>query len=85
MGGAVSRFHIHVEAAQAVGAVVAVVAPGSRRDHRPAAHLTGEAVLTGMGLIVAFFVLFPFVFPVQRIVLLKVLLGAFREAWQRSF
>lgn len=63
--GPVAGLHVHVEAVQAVGAVVAVLAPGTRRDHGPPADAAGEAVMAWMGLVVAFFKGFSLVFSVQ--------------------
>ena len=54
-GGAVPRLLVHVEAGQAVGAVVAVIAAGVLRCAEPAAYLAGESVGAGVGLIVTFF------------------------------
>ena len=50
---------------QAVGAMVPVVAPCARRDDGIAAVPTGEAFATGVSFIIAFFVLFSFIFPVH--------------------
>ena len=54
-----------MEASEAVGAMVAVVASGVFRRAESAADLTGEGVMAGMGLIVAFFKGFAFVFAVH--------------------
>ncbi len=41
---------VHVEAVQAVGAVVAASAAGGLGDHQAAAHAAGKAVIAGVGL-----------------------------------
>ena len=65
VGGTVARFVVHMEAGQAVRTVVPMVAPRVFGGDKPSADLAGESVQTGMGFIVAFFQLFPFVFAVH--------------------
>lgn len=65
-GCSVTRLLVDVQAVQAVGTMVAVVAAGSRGSHHPAADLAGKAVVAGMGAIISFFVLFSFVFSVHN-------------------
>ena len=61
----VAGFYVHMQAGQAVGAVVAVVAACIFRQTGSAADLAGKCVVTGMVLIVAFFKGFAFVFAVH--------------------
>lgn len=49
--GAVSRLLVHVEAAQAVGAVVAVVAPRGGGKDQPVADPAGKGIVAAMGFI----------------------------------
>ena len=61
----VAGFYVHMKAAQAVGAVVAVGAACIFRHTGSAADLAGKCIVTGVGLIVAFFKGFAFVFAVH--------------------
>ena len=54
-----------METGEAVGAVIAVVTPCVLRGAEPPADLAGKAVIAGMGLIIAFFERFAFVFPIH--------------------
>jgi hypothetical protein len=69
---AVSRLYVHMETHKTVGAVVTVVAPRPGGKHQTAALLTGKYILTGMGLIIAFFVLFSLIFSIHFGFLLKI-------------
>ena len=51
---------------KAVRAMVAVIASGVLRGAQSAADLAGEAVIAGVGLVVAFFKGFSFIFSVHR-------------------
>src|SRR5699024_10647358 len=44
----VPRLLVQMQTVQAVGAVVPVAAPCSRRHHRPSAHLARKGIHTGM-------------------------------------
>ena len=55
-----------MQAVQAVGTMVAMVAAGSVGSYHPATDLAGKAVVAGMGSIISFFVLFSFVFSVHN-------------------
>lgn len=77
--GPVAGFHIHVETAETVGAVVAMVAPRSGGDDRPAADLAGEAVVAGVGFVISLFELLSFVFPIHGEILLKSVIKTFWE------
>lgn len=70
----VARRFINVQTGQAVTAVIAVLASGIFRRIEPAAHPAGEAVGTGMGLIIAFFKLKDISYPV----------GGFRFSCQQT-
>ena len=70
--GAVARLDVHMQAAKAVAAVVPVLRARMLRRHQSAADLAGEAVLTGMCFVVAFFVLLALVFAVHVLFLLKI-------------
>ena len=65
-GRSVTWLLIDVQAVQAVGTMVAMVAAGSVGSYHPAADLAGKAVVAGMGSIISFFVLFSFVFSVHN-------------------
>lgn len=67
VGGPVAGLDIYVQAGEAVGAVVAVVAAGPLRCAESAADLAGKAVAAGMGLVVAFFKSLPLVFAVHGV------------------
>jgi hypothetical protein len=54
-----------MQGAKAIGAVVPMIASGSRRNHQSAAVFAGEALLAGMGLIVTFFVLSALIFTIH--------------------
>lgn len=84
--GPVSGFNIHMEAGQAVGAVVSVTAPRPLGGCQPTAHPAGEAVAAGMGFVITFFVLLTLVFSIQGIVLLKdmILLGGLGDGLCRK-
>ena len=58
---------VYVQAGEAVGAVVAVVAAGPLWCAESAADLAGEGVIAGMGLVVAFFKSLPLVFAVHGV------------------
>ena len=51
----VAGLDVHMQAAQTVRAMVAVIAAGVLRCAEPAAYLAGESVGAGVGLIVTFF------------------------------
>ena len=55
--------------------VVAVIAPRVFRNDGSAADLADERVAAGVGLIIAFFKGFAFVFAIHEILLLKMTLG----------
>ena len=74
VSGPVAGLLVYVQAGQTVGTVVAVGAARRIRDHRPPAHLTGEAVVTWMCFKVTFFKCFSFVLPIHGNFLLKVLM-----------
>ncbi|MPN55895.1 hypothetical protein SDC9_203579 [bioreactor metagenome] len=65
VGGTVARLQIHMQAGQAIGAVVPMLASRSGGHHRARAHLAGEAVGTGVSFIIIVFVLLPLVFAVH--------------------
>lgn len=65
--GPVAGLDVYVQAGEAVGAVVAVVAAGLLRCAESAADLAGEGVIAGMGLVVAFFKGLPLVFAVHGV------------------
>ena len=65
VAGAVARLNVHMQAAQTVGAVVAVVAAGALRRAEPPTDLAGEGVAAGVCLVIALFKGFPFVFAVH--------------------
>ena len=60
-----------MKAGQAVGAMVAVVAPGILRGADPPADFAGKGIVAGVGLIVTFFKGLTFIFTIHGIVLLK--------------
>ena len=61
-----------MKAAQAVWTMVAVVTASACRHNKPAAYFTGKAVMTRVGFIITFLILFSFVFSVHENILLKV-------------
>ena len=61
----VPGLNIHMQAGQAVWAVVSVLASGTIRHHRPAADLTDKAVTARVGLIIPLFDFLTFVFSVH--------------------
>ena len=63
--GAVAWLVVGMLAGQAVRAMVAMFAARARCDDGPAAYLADEHVVACMGAVVAFLVLFSFVFPVH--------------------
>ena len=65
VGRPVAGLDVYVQAGEAVGAVVAVVAAGPLRCAESAADLAGKAVTAGMGLVVVLFKGFPFIFTVH--------------------
>lgn len=65
--GPVAGLDVYMQAGEAVGAVVAVVAAGILRCAEPTADLAGEGVIAGMGLVVAFFKSLPLVFAVHGV------------------
>lgn len=65
--GPVAGLDVYVQAGEAVGAVVTVVAAGIPRCAEPTADLAGEGVIAGMGLVVAFFKGLPLVFAVHGV------------------
>ena len=67
VGSPVAGLDVYVQAGEAVGAVVAVVAAGLLRCAESAADLAGESVIAGMGLVVAFFKGLPLVFAVHGV------------------
>ena len=67
VGSPVAGLDVYVQAGEAVGAVVAVVAAGLLRCAESAADLAGEGVIAGMGLVVAFFKSLPLVFAVHGV------------------
>ena len=71
VGGTVAGLFVHMKAGQAVGAMVAVVAPCILRGADPSADLAGKGIVAGVGLIVTFFKGLTFVFTIHGIVLLK--------------
>jgi len=58
---------------QAVGAMVPMIAPRAVGNHQVAAYLAGEAVITGVMAIIAFYIFFTLIFSVQVFFLLKVI------------
>ena len=75
IGRPVAGLDVDVQTRQAVGAVVAVIAPRVFRNDSSAADLADERVAAGVGLIIAFFKDFAFVFAIHEILLLKMTLG----------
>ena len=67
VGSPVAGLDVYVQAGEAVGAVVAVVAAGLLRCAESAADLAGEGVIAGMVLVVAFFKSLPLVFAVHGV------------------
>ncbi len=67
VGSPVAGLDVYVQAGEAVGAVVAVVAAGPLRCAESATDLAGEGVIAGMGLVVAFFKGLPLVFAVHGV------------------
>ena len=67
VGSPVAGLDVYVQAGEAVGAVVAVVAAGPLWCAESAADLAGEGVIAGMGLVVAFFKSLPLVFAVHGV------------------
>ena len=65
--GPVAGLDVYMQAGEAVGAVVTVVAAGILRCAEPTADLAGEGVIAGMGLVVAFFKSLPLVFAVHGV------------------
>ena len=63
----VTRFNIYMKTVEAVGTVVPVIAAGAGRNHQTTAVAAVEGFFTGMGLIVALFVLSSFIFPIHGI------------------
>jgi len=61
----VTGLDVQVQADQAIGAVIAVLAAGPGRYDQPAAVFAGKAVRTGMCLIVSFFIPYLFIFTVH--------------------
>ena len=54
-----------MEAAQAVGTVVAMLAAGAAGNHQPAAVFAGKAFVAGVGFVIALFILLSLVFTVH--------------------
>ncbi len=67
VGSPVAGLDVYVQAVEAVGAVVAVVAADPLRCAESTADLAGEGVIAGMGLVVAFFKSLPLVFAVHGV------------------
>ena len=67
VGSPVAGLDVFVQAGEAVGAVVAVVAAGVLRRAEPAADLAGKGILAGVRLVVAFFKGLAFVFAVHGV------------------
>ena len=67
VGRPVAGLDVYVQAGEAVGTVVTVVAAGILRCAEPTADLAGEGVIAGMGLVVAFFKSLPLVFAVHGV------------------
>lgn len=67
----VARLVVHMQAAQAVCAVVAVLGACVFGRHQPVAHFAGEAIVAGVGFVVSFLICFSFVFSVQGVFLQK--------------
>jgi len=63
----VSGFHVYMQACKAVGAVVAMLTPGSCRNDLTPTDLTGKNIVTGIGFVITFFILFAFVFSIHKI------------------
>ena len=72
VGDTVAGFFVHMKAGQAVGAMVAVVAPGILRGADPPADFAGKGIVAGVGLIVTFFKGLTFVFTIHGNILLKI-------------
>ena len=62
----VNRSDVHMDAVEAVGAMVAMVAAGTGRNYPTAAVTAVEGLFTGVGLIISLFVLFSLVFTIHR-------------------
>ena len=65
VGSAVARLDVQMQAGKAVRAMVAMIAARALRRDTPSADLAGEAVVAGMGFVLSFCVLFPFVFAIH--------------------
>ena len=66
---AVPRLNVYVQTAEAVRAVVPMITSCPLRYHQPSAYLTGKALITGVCLIITFFVLFSLILSIQFFVL----------------
>ena len=62
---AIARLNVQVEAGQAVGTVVAVIAARPFRDAQPSAAFAGEALIAGIVLVLVLVVLLALVFAVH--------------------
>ena len=63
----VTGFNVHMKAVQTVRTMISVIAPSTCRHYKPTAYLAGKTVVTCVGFVISFFVLFPFVFSVHEI------------------
>ena len=61
----VAGFNIHVKAAQAIGAMVAMITAGAFRCAKSSADLAGKAVLASMCFILTLFKGFAFIFAIH--------------------
>ena len=66
----VSGFHVQMQTAKTVWAMITVVAPCTGRYDEPAAYFTGKTIVAPMCFIVSFFMLFSFVLSVHNCSLL---------------
>ena len=68
----VSGFYIHMQAVQAVGTMVPVIAAGSCRHDRTSAYFARKCLVTGMIFVISFFKSFSLILSIQLSVLLKI-------------
>ena len=67
VGRSVPRLHVHMQTAEAVWAVIAVLAPCVFRCTEPAADLAGEGVAACVGLVAALLKGFALIFAVHAV------------------
>lgn len=66
---AVPRLNVYVQTAETVRAMIPMITSCPLRYHQSSAYLTGKALITGVCLIITFFVLFSLILSIQFSVL----------------